>query len=191
VPCYLDFFERREAKRVEKESQKLLEESNARENRRHQLEMLSWRDAHFHSVRIWADSVCLCISEARHFVCLGDEYNGQKTSVMSRLSSLIDTGRWYFPNIQDEVYGRHKEPAYRGFRQPVLDYVVDAYIALESTEDRDVIVAKLLTCQRLFVSDIQIAINPRRREAEFEHFLKSMPIPERAVASGDSNTLRA
>ena len=98
---------------------------------------------------------------------------------MVRLSSLIDTGRWYFPNQWTDDYGTHKEPAYRGMRQPVLDYVVEAYDLLKDSHSTESLRAELIAAQREFVSHIQEVLDPRKREQEIKKILVEFEASER------------
>lgn len=50
-----------------------------------------------------------------------------KNSLLIRLSSLIEQGRFYFPNINSGDYGTEKPPAYRGYRNVALDFLVASY----------------------------------------------------------------
>lgn len=169
-------YERRQANKAEAQRQ-LLEKRNA------ELVERAWADSHFQAVQRWAEEVCHTISESRHLVGRGDAFASQRIRQMARLSSLIDTGRWYFPNTHSDIVGSEKELAFRGLRQPVLDYVVYAYRALESDWAEAAIREELVSCQRQFVSDIQRVIDPRRRENEIEQYLKRLPEPERSFQS--------
>ena len=104
----------REAAQLTKKNTELLE-------KQHNPELRAWTDQHFMSVREWANEVCNAVSEAIHITGQPDEQ--RRLNIQIRLSALIDTGRWYFPNQWKDDYGTHKEPAYRGIRQPVLDCV--------------------------------------------------------------------
>lgn len=144
----------------------------------HQLELRSWIDQHFSGVREWADQVCSAISEALHIIDHPDEDAQRRTDVLIRLSALADTGRWYFPNQWSEQYGTHKEAAYRGVRQPVLDCVVDAYDCLKNSAQNDGR-ELLLETQRRFVSYIQISLAPHKRAQEIREALARSEASER------------
>lgn len=155
----------------------------------HNLKLREWTEQYFNSVRIWAQEVCTAISEATHIV----EYSGldeeSKRVVLIKLSALIDTGRWYFPNQWTENYGRHKEPAYRGVRQPILDCVVSAYDILKNSDPEYDAKSGLMLCQREFVSHIQAVIDPRKREQEINKVLSEFEVAERLrEAPGKSNS---
>lgn len=145
----------------------------------HDLKLREWTDQYFNSVRIWAEDVCSAISEATHIVEYTDLTEEDKMPVLIKLSALIDTGRWYFPNRWTDDYGTHKEPAYRGVRQPILDCVVFSYDALKNAGPEYDAKAELLVCQREFVSHIQAVIDPRKREQEINKILGEFEVAER------------
>ncbi|CAE6694265.1 hypothetical protein R69619_00400 [Paraburkholderia nemoris] len=145
----------------------------------HQLSKRSWTDQHFDAVRAWADQVCCAVSEATHLVEQPQPLADAKKSVLVRLSTLIDTGRWYFPNQWNDDYGLHKESAYRGIRQPVLDCIVTAYNELRSANADSDANVKIVAAQREFVSHIQTVLNPRAREQEIKKILDEFEVSER------------
>lgn len=50
-----------------------------------------------------------------------DEFQPQKTEMLSRLSALTEIGRFYFPNvIKEDYFGHDKPSAYQGYRD-ILD----------------------------------------------------------------------
>ncbi len=54
--------------------------------------------------------------------------------ISTRLSSLVDTGRFLFPNHipRGSAYGAKKGPAFAGFRRPPLDAILAAHFAVEA-----------------------------------------------------------
>ncbi|WP_140413384.1 hypothetical protein [Pandoraea sp. PE-S2T-3] len=144
-----------------------------------QLSQRSWTDQHFNAVREWADQVCSTIADATHLLEQPQTFDDKKNAVLVRLSALIDTGRWFFPNQWSDDYGTHKESAYRGIRQPVLDCAVDAYEVLRDAEVGSDAKARIVTAQREFVSHIQTVLNPRAREREIKKLLQEFDVSER------------
>ena len=59
-----------------------------------------------------------------------------RNELLGEVSSLIDRGRFLFPN-EDVRYGLDKGAANRGFRDPALDRVVSAYRVLQAVDYRD------------------------------------------------------
>lgn len=142
----------------------------------------AWLDQYLCNVRLWADEACESIARAMHATKLDpQERERQLFESMYRLSSLIDRGRWFFPNQWNEEVGLPKEPAYRGLRQPILDCLVTAYDAVKELRDStgNATVAELVHCQRLFVSEVQQVLNPRRREEEVSRINAQFAISER------------
>lgn len=126
----------------------------------------SWTDAYFRDITLWANDVCRGISGVIHLVRLDEE--SARREVLILLSASIDMGRWYFPNHEFNGFGLDKEPAYRGYRQPVLDWVVRAYDICSGLITIDDPRAALVECQRQFVSEIQQVIDPRQRSAQIK-----------------------
>lgn len=58
------------------------------------------------------------------------EWVQQAKTSLTKLTSLIDKGRWLLPNVDHEKYGTNKQAAYTGLRQLPLDCLVDAYNTL-------------------------------------------------------------
>ncbi len=89
-------------------------------------------------------------------------------SIRQRLSALIDHGRLFFPNSNPDKKGLDKPAAYQGFRQRILSRLVSAYGVvskferLRSDEHRAERRNRLNDLRREFVSEAQLAIEPRR-----------------------------
>ena len=126
----------------------------------------SWTDAYFRDIASWAGEVCQSISAAIHLVEIEDDV--ARRQVLIRLSAAIDMGRWFFPNHAFEEYGLKKEPAYRGVRQPLLDWIVRAYDICRGEVAQGNAHSSLVECQRQFVSAIQEVIDPRQRSAQIK-----------------------
>lgn len=137
-----------------------LEEQNSKATKiQSDLSYHSWKDEYFRDLERWAIQTCDVISEAIHRV---DQTDFDKTTTLIKLSSLIDQGRWYFPNYYKADHGTEKPLAYRGFRQDILDNLVEAY--RELSEQKPTAREKLTMLQRLFVSEVQTRLNPEKRE---------------------------
>ena len=136
----------------------------------------------FEQVRTQRDSDIICwtkdcvdlLSECESFVMsysridLQGEIRDRYNVLRHRLSALIDQGRMFFPNQEPDGKGGHKPAAYRGFRQLILTVLVRIYerladfAAIEGEADRHQLRDSLMALRRLFVSEAQLAINPRR-----------------------------
>lgn len=167
----------REANRYQQEAAALTKRNAEILEKQRQLELRSWTEQYFAAVRAWADQVCCAISEAIHIVDDKSSDN-RKFEVLVRLSALLDTGRWYFPNQWDDKVGLRKHPAYRGVRQPVLECVFTAYRLLKTEAEADR-AKDLVSAQRNFVSFIQSVLDPRTREQEIRKILKEFEESER------------
>jgi hypothetical protein len=126
------------------------------------LDHQSWADEYFREITHWACEVSTAISVAIHNSGRDDEE--RKLDALITLSACIDMGRWYFPNRFHDEQGKNKEPAYRGVRQPILDWVVRAYDILDGRMATGDTRSALVECQRQFVSYIQQRLDPRSRE---------------------------
>lgn len=98
----------------------------------------------------------------------GEEFRRLAHETSQKLSAIADRGRLFFPNEEHDSHGKEKEAAFQGFRPPILDALVFACarldrIAPEGGPDSES--ADYLTkCRRLLVSEVQNAIDPRRRK---------------------------
>jgi len=102
-----------------------------------------------------------------------------KRTTLIRLSALLGTGRWYFPNQSTDDYGTQKQPAYRGIKKPVLDCVAATYRLLQTTQPGDHAKSELTKIQRQFVSHIQIVLDPRKRELEIKKVITEFEVSEK------------
>ena len=122
----------------------------------------------------WTERCIEVLSEADTFVAsdgahsFEDAAAGRLAGLTARLSALIDQGRLYFPNETPAKQGADKPEAYRGFRQRILSVLIRAHEELskaggargdgETTVRR----GRLIDLRRQFVSEAQIAVDPRR-----------------------------
>ena len=121
----------------------------------------------------WAGEAMRALAEAERVICElkshgnGEVFEMSRYEVSSRLSELADRGRLFFPNLPDPFHGHQKEAAFRGLRPPVLDAMVFAHYAVlrvtPGTHDPNAIAGFLRRCRRVLVSEVQVAIDPRRR----------------------------
>ena len=149
---------RRSALKAESLDKKNVEIAELQSRLAHQ----NWADDHFRDVAQWASDIAEVISRAIHY--LDEDDQNIRRDILAGLSSRIDTGRWYFPNQLEDGFGRDKEPAYQGIRQPLLDWVVLAYDIYAGNQKFVDSRAMLVTCQRSFVSAVQEHIDPRSRD---------------------------
>ncbi|MEM1087835.1 MAG: hypothetical protein AAGH90_08900 [Pseudomonadota bacterium] len=93
----------------------------------------------------------------------------QRVNLMLALSTTVERGRLFFPNIDPHGKGAEKEGAYRGTRPPILDALMFAYYEIEALTRKDGPTADnsadyIDDCRRLLVSELQAHLDPRRRD---------------------------
>ncbi len=148
------------------------------------VEINAFRLEYFRDLRAWADEVIEVMAEAVLFCELtpktidADDFDHKKFYLKRRLSALTDRGRWFLPNVQEDAVGQEREAAYRGFRQPALDKIIDAYNLIQQFDDAAQTSngerrAALKKAQRLFASEIQTILDPRTLEKELKRLAES------------------
>lgn len=84
-----------------------------------------------------------------------------------RLSALADRGRMFFPNLAPAEHGLDKPGAFQGYRPPVLDAVLFGLYQVEqltpTNPSSEQAMKFIQDCRRLMVSEVQYAIDPRRK----------------------------
>jgi hypothetical protein len=127
----------------------------------------------------WANRTVAAMAEAQH-ICASPNVgalflNERGILLATTLSSLIDEGRWFFPNVSRRTAEGEKAGAHRSARQPVLDHIGAAYEAVNEmlrTEEgsRGGLAARIGEAKRHFVAEIQHAVDPRRRAWVMDRF---------------------
>jgi hypothetical protein len=163
----------------------------AREALNQKLNAISLQREHFDAVRKWADQLSDTLTEAIHLCDLdpnrtdGESFFARRHRLLITLSSMIDRGRWFFPNIEADDHGADKELGYRGYRHEVLDGLVAAYrfvhrIDYRTRENNRSVRDDLTSAKRYFVGQVQKLLDPANRDEEFRETLK--PIQKNAAA---------
>ena len=113
-------------------------------------------------IDVFADAERFCLLTPQ----LVDEqaYARHKDDLLRRLSALVDRGRMFFANKQQEHFGQYKQRAYRGFRPAILDPLVAAYMAIEVVDESSILPdldrkERLWDWRREFVSVLQKEIH--------------------------------
>ncbi len=89
-------------------------------------------------------------------------------SLRHRLSTQIDIGRFYFPNYGAEFYKTDNPAAFRGRRQQVLAFLVEAYDIFDEDDTLGDLTTRRACKQALvaerqnFISEVQRFIDPSR-----------------------------
>jgi len=122
-------------------------------------------------------------------------YNGAKFNMAVGISSLIDQGRMFFPNIDPQSKGAEKEGAFRGSRPPILDALMFAYHEVQAMTHKggptgDNSAGFIEDCRRLLVSELQAHLDPRRRDEIVERY-DDQRESHRSDAIKRSNNLKA
>ena len=133
------------------------------------------RRQQYHSeLRFWADESMNVLSKALHLCdldpvkCANPSFFERRHDMRVQLSALLDRGRWFFPNVDPENYGHHKDLAYQGIRQPALDCLADAYKQVgkmnylcRRDDKNSKIRCALEKDKRVFASEVQKRLEPR------------------------------
>ncbi len=130
----------------------------------------------------WAQEAVDILSEACAFADRHaewpDEPRRARVALLWRLSAIADKGRLFFPNLAPDTHGHDKEGAFKGYRPPVLDAVIFAYQMLEKMDVRNIgpdqdTATFLRDCRRALISEVQRAVDPRRRGRMLERLAKA------------------
>jgi len=109
----------------------------------------------------WHKQVLDILVEAR---CINkDRESTAHLSDLAKLSALIEQGRFFFPNVtKADGFGAEKPPAYRGYRNLALDFLVASYNLLQEAPSKSAS-EKLLLLQRHFTSIVFELVRPSER----------------------------
>ena len=107
------------------------------------------------------------LARTRHFHGNEGSFQTAKAATLVNLTSLIDRGRMFFPNLQPDRHGLSKEGAYQGFRAPILDCLVWTYeeiyvLTREGGPTGENSASFIDDCRKLMVSELQAHLDPRR-----------------------------
>jgi hypothetical protein len=105
------------------------------------------------------------------------------TELLSKLSSLIERGRFFFPNIdRGDEFGVKKLPAYKGYRNLALDFLVASFNIYSDPNTRKSDLGKADEINRQFTSIIFKVIRPK------ENLDKIQSITKRYFATNEDFT---
>lgn len=92
--------------------------------------------------------------------------NDNKLEKLSKLSALIEHGRFYFPNIdRGDSFGKEKPSAYQGYRNIILDTLVYLY-QIFLKEDYMKYDNHIIRLQRLFTSLVFDYLEPSKQRKQ-------------------------
>jgi hypothetical protein len=140
---------------------------------------ICFRLKYFEDFRKWADQLVDVLTEAIHLCDLdpkrvvGEAFFDRRHRLQITLSAMIDRGRWFFPNMEVDDHGAHKELGYRGYRHELLDGLVSAYRCLgkldcENSSNNKSLRNELTAAKRHFVGQVQKVIDPTKQLIEFD-----------------------
>lgn len=146
-------------------------------------EVVELQIKYFDNFRKWADASALYLTEAIHLCDLepdrvtGETFFDRRHRLRIAISNQTDAGRWFFPNIEVDDYGAHKEPGYRGYRHEVLDGLVTAYRCLDRLDyikpsNNELIRVELTASKRHFIGQVQHILDPARQKKEFDQIAR-------------------
>lgn len=111
---------------------------------------------------MWYSNIIEILMRIKTEIQYEEQNPSLKYELLSKLSSQIEIGRFYFPNIANgDNFGAEKLSAYRGRRNLILDFLVYYYeISLEQEAKKYIQHLEIL--QRQFTSHIFEILNPRK-----------------------------
>ena len=114
---------------------------------------------HYDNILSWYEKVIEILMALR----INSLTTNEKELYLSKLSYLIEYGRFLFPNIdKKDGYGQDKPLAYRGYRNVILDFLVCSYRLFQKTDSQNYIQhAKVL--EKLFTSYVFKYLNPTKQ----------------------------
>ena len=130
-------------------------------------ELLSW---YINTIDIMIKMIHLIENQSFHSTSI-------KFELLSKLSTQIEIGRFYFPNvIKGDLYGIKKPSAYQGYRHINLEFLIHFYNIVYHTKDSTCI-SLLWKLERNFTSMIFDIINPRKRIKSYSKYI-AITIPK-------------
>lgn len=91
-----------------------------------------------------------------------------KSAHLIKLSALIESGRFYFPNIdKKDGFGKDKPYAYQGYRNVILDFLVFEYQIFDM-DNSSTYIQHADSLQRLFTSHIFQYLKPEEQSKKIK-----------------------
>lgn len=156
-----------------------------------------------HDTLIWGREAIHALADAGD---LCDRMNSatfadDQLEIARRISSLVDRGRMYFPNVDakgrglfvKKIHGAHKDPAFRGSRPPILDAMMFAYYEVRALGNTEVCQGAqdfIWDCRRLLVSELQGHIDPQAMKELIRQY-NQQSAEEQKLAQKRASVLRA
>ena len=155
------------------------------EDRRRRLEVAAHLQEYYGGIRDWGERVIEKLTDAV-FLCELDpqrmedgQFFERRRQMRADLSSLLDKGRLYLPNTNQDVVGLWKPSAYRGLRQAALERLNRGYELVETLnyemrEPNRPIRQQLVDVKREFTSEIQDVLDIRKTSNEIRRLAKEI-----------------
>jgi hypothetical protein len=148
---------------------------------------------YFEDFQKWADQLADALTEAEHLCDLdpkqvaGESFFDRRHRLRIAISSMIDRGRWFLPNIVVDDHGADKELGYRGYRHELLDGPVDSYNCLQRLDCQDresnqSIRNDLTRAKRKFVGQVQRILDPTSRRIFFDRIRDKAALMDQRAA---------
>ncbi|WP_158811096.1 hypothetical protein [Beijerinckia sp. L45] len=148
-------------------------------SRKDERDLFDLRIKYFDNFRKWADQVADNLTESIHLCDLdpskigGESYFDRRHRLRISLSTMVDKGRWFFPNIEIDDHGKDKDEGFKGYRHEVLDGLVKAYVCLGKIDYLNAknnmnIRRELVVAKRHFVGCVQKILDPADQRIQFE-----------------------
>ena len=107
-----------------------------------------------------------------------NEFRTEKVKMLSQLSSLMEIGRFYFPNVlKNDSFGSEKPKAYQGYRHINLEFIICFYDIVKQKDISKDDIGQLWDLEREFTSFMFDMIKPRKRNKDYTKYL-SITIPK-------------
>ena len=115
---------------------------------------------YYNDILIWHNQVIEVLTSLK----LNDTNDELKKQMLVKLSSLIESGRFYFPNIdRKDGFEKQKPIAYQGYRNVILDFLVYEYQLFEKDDYKQYLKhAEIL--QRFFTSYVFQYLEPSKQK---------------------------
>lgn len=155
------------------------------EDRRRKLELATHLQEYYGGIRDWSEQVIEKLTDAV-FLCELDpqrmeygQFFERRRQMRADLSSLLDKGRLYMPNTNQDVVGLWKPGAYRGLRQAALSWLDHGYklverLNYERREPNKSIRQRTVDVKREFTSEIQDVLDIRKTSSEIRRLAKEI-----------------
>jgi hypothetical protein len=140
--------------------------------------LLNTREQYFEHMKSWADEVVITFQEAIHLASIDPkqprvdkEFFYLRHEIKIKFASLIDKGRWIFPNLEVESKEISTD-RFTGYRNEILNSVTWGYKLVSGYDYREQKPnwkqrEMLLEQERLFIDQIKELLNPDDRVKEY------------------------